>query len=94
MPYSLQLPEGWAKQGWKAKIFDKERLEPPHVTILRGTQKWRINLRTGKFMDRKPSPDDLPQAVVAAVLDTLDSLSAEWDKRHPSNPVRNPDADS
>jgi len=36
MPFELQLPRNLKADGWKVKIFDKEELEPPHVTVLRG----------------------------------------------------------
>ena len=42
------------------KIYDNERLEPPHVTIVKGRDSWRINLRTKAFMDEEPPPKDEP----------------------------------
>ncbi len=48
MAYSL--PADLALQGWKVKIRDRERAEPPHATILQGTDAWRLNLRNGSFM--------------------------------------------
>jgi len=54
MPHCLKLPSALA--AWKVRIFDNEVRETPHATIVKGTQKWRINLRTGKFMDSRPSP--------------------------------------
>ncbi|SRR6266571_1093730 len=56
MPFALKLPEPWASRGWKAKIRDRERLEPPHVTILHKTSAWRFELRSEKFLDREPDP--------------------------------------
>ena len=58
MPIDFPLPTSLKKAGWKVKIREKETREPPHVTILRGTQAWRVNLRTGEFMDTRPDPDD------------------------------------
>lgn len=52
MPYDLELPRPLKKRGWKAKIHDLERLEPPHVTIYRKLRKWRLSLRDGHFLDR------------------------------------------
>ena len=52
MAFSLPLSPQLTQARWKVKIFDKENREPPHVTIVRGLQKWRVNLRTGAFMDR------------------------------------------
>src|SRR2546423_3903556 len=31
MAYELPIPQKLRKQGWRAKISDKERLAPPHV---------------------------------------------------------------
>ena len=46
MTYSLRLPRKFKQ--WKVKIRDRETVEPPHVTLLRKTQAWRIDLRTGE----------------------------------------------
>ena len=35
MPFNLELPEALKQAGWKVKIHDSERLEPPHVTVYR-----------------------------------------------------------
>lgn len=51
----------------EAKIRDKENREHPHVTILRGTKAWRINLRTGEFMDDDPTPAEVPRQLVAFI---------------------------
>ena len=56
MPVNLRLSAVLKKARWKVKIQEKKTREPPHVSILRGTRKWRINLRTGGFMDRTPIP--------------------------------------
>lgn len=70
------------------KIQDKERLEPPHVTILHRTEKWRLNLRTGEFMDREPSSRDVSKSVLEDIRQNLSRLQQEWDRLHPTNPVR------
>lgn len=36
--YELRLPPALQKARWKVKIRDKENREPPHVTIIRGTE--------------------------------------------------------
>ncbi len=41
MPYELLLPSRVRAQGWKVKIRDKERLEPPHATVLKRMESWR-----------------------------------------------------
>src|SRR2546425_12809991 len=55
VPFTLNLPEPWASRGWKVKIRDRERLEPPHGTILQKTRAWRFDLRSDEFLDKKPS---------------------------------------
>jgi len=87
MAYSLPLSPQLARARWKVKIFDKENREPPHVTIVRGTVKWRINLRSRKFMDRYPPPRDVPAEIIEAIFENWDLLIAEWDRSYPNNPV-------
>ena len=83
----LDLPIGLKRARWKVKIQDKENREPPHVSILRGTDKWRINLRTREFMDRKPDPSELPDDLLDFVRDNWDWACENWDEMYPDNPV-------
>jgi len=87
VPFALTLPEPWASRGWKAKIRDRERLEPPHVTILHKTRGWRFELRSGTFLDREPDPKDVPEEIVGAVRSKIELLRQEWDRMFPENPV-------
>ena len=87
MPFSLPLPRHLKKQGWKAKIRDKERLEPPHVSLLRKTETWRIDLRRDRFLDRKPSPKEVPDALRRLISQNLPRLRHAWDEMYPENPV-------
>ena len=80
MPFALNLPEPWANRGWQAKIRDRERLEPPHVTVLYKTSAWRFDLRTEAFLDKEPSPKDVPEEVIGAVRFNLTLLRQEWDR--------------
>jgi hypothetical protein len=34
MPFDVPLPKKLRAQGWRAKIREKERVEPPHITIM------------------------------------------------------------
>jgi hypothetical protein len=87
VPYALRL-EPWASQEWKVKIFDLEGPEEPHVTVYRrASPRWRLNLRTGRLMDREPLARDLPPGLLRAVVAHLDELRAAWDRLHPNNPV-------
>ena len=60
MAYTLPLPTRFKQ--WKVKIHDLERVEPPHVHIIRRTESWRLDLRTGRYMDKEPDPADVPTA--------------------------------
>jgi hypothetical protein len=87
MAFNLRLPAVLARMRWKVKIRDKERVEDPHCTIIRGTSTWRLCLRDGRFMDGgswKDMPDGLPEFVRAH----WERLCAEWDRMYPHNPVR------
>jgi len=91
--YSLDVRQPWSAQRWKVKIRDKERLEPPHVSILRGTNTWRLCLRTGEFLDDSPDPDDVPDGLLEVVRANWKHLQQQWDAMYPENPVisREPD---
>jgi len=87
--FNLRLPDALRKARWKVKIRDKETREPPHVTIIRGTEAWRIDLRTGQFMDAQPDPSDVPNEIVELVMqeETWQRLCDEWDAMYPNNSV-------
>jgi hypothetical protein len=87
MAFALPLPSSVADQGWKVKIRDRERLEPPHVTVLHRTRAWRWNLRSGEFMDVDPPASDVPNEIVELITANLVLLCSEWDRMYPSNPV-------
>lgn len=89
MPFELTLPQKFRQARWKAKIREKETREPPHVTLLKGTEAWRIDLRTGEFMDGTPDPADVPKELVAHIKGekVWKRLCDEWDKKYPKNPV-------
>lgn len=87
MPYELILPRAMKQSRWKVKIQEKETTEPPHVSILRGTDKWRIDLRTGEFMDHLPDPREVPEDVLDVIEDNRTQLCQAWDEMYPENPV-------
>ena len=93
VPYNLLLPGTLRRARWKVKIRDKENREPPHVTILRGTLAWRINLRTGEFMDQIPDPDEVPHEIICHIKadETWILLCEQWDLMYPTNPVHERD---
>lgn len=87
MAYSFSVPGALAQQGWKVKIRDRERNEPPHVTILCRTRAWRYGLRERAFLDREPPPREVPAEVITAVESQLDHIKVVWDQMYPKNPV-------
>lgn len=87
MAFELKLPKIWEDQGWKVKVRDKERVEPPHVTMMRKTQYWRWSLRSEQFLDREPDPREVPEGLVQVVRDSIDLLGRNRDRMYPENPV-------
>lgn len=92
MPKSFELPEPWGGH-WRLKIRDKERVEPPHVSLLRGSTCWRVSLRTTEFLDRKPDPREVPKRLVRHIESRLDELIRAWDELYPQNPVASKEDD-
>ena len=92
MPYRLNLPKRLRERGWKVKIQDKERVEPPHVTIWHLDQVWRLNLRLGEFM---VPPGGHWREIDAEVRELIEAnwevLGQAWDAMYPHNPLRSPD---
>lgn len=91
---SFSLPQPHKSRGWKAKIRDRERTEPPHVTVLFKTDAWRLGLRERDYLDTRPDPGDVPDAVTEHLLsdDVFPQVVAAWDRLYPHNPVSS-DAD-
>lgn len=91
VPFNLRLLEALRNARWKVKIRDKETREPPHVTSMRGTKAWRINLRTGAFMDTHPDPSEVPSGLIIRITeeDTWQRMCDAWDRLYPNNPVIN-----
>jgi hypothetical protein len=93
MPYNLLLPDTLRQAGWKVKIHNLERLEPPHITIYRKMRKWRLSLRTEAFLDKGDKWSQIDEMVKKAIEESWESLQAEWDRMHPGNPVRGDEDD-
>jgi hypothetical protein len=81
----------WLSKQWKVKIRDRERVEPPHVSILRRRSTWRINLRTHEFKDSEPDPSEVPKSILKIVEENWSLLRAAWDEMYPENPVVSPE---
>jgi len=88
MAFQLTLPARLRAAGWKVKIRDRERLEPPHVTVLLRTDAWRLDLRTLRWMDKRPDPKLVPPELVELIQRNVAELIAAWDRLYPGNPVR------
>jgi hypothetical protein len=87
MAYDLPLAQKLRKAGWKVKIRQNERLEPPHVTILFKLRAWRLCLRASRFLDEGDSWNQIKKDVRQAIEAAWDLLREEWDKLYPHNPV-------
>jgi hypothetical protein len=91
MAFSLPLKAALKNARWKVKIRDKETREPPHVTLIRGVDAWRIDLWTGAFMDAVPDPAKVPEELLIHIREAANwkRLCREWDRMYPNNPVVN-----
>ena len=87
MPLELKLTAALKRARWKVKIQEKETREHPHVSILRGTDKWRINLRTRQFMDAQPKSSAVPAELVVLIEQNWEMICRMWDAKYPANPV-------
>jgi hypothetical protein len=85
--YALRLATRLRKEGWKVKIRDKERLEPPHVTILHRGGLWRLGLRDGEFLPPGGSWNDIDEAVKTTIELHWEELCRTWDEMYPTNPI-------
>jgi len=89
---SFALPAPYGRHGWKLKIRDRERVEPPHVTVLFRARSWRFGLREGAFLDREPDPRRVPQGILDFIAANLRDLVEAWDELYPHNKVWSEDA--
>lgn len=95
MPAELLLSNKLKKAKWKVKIREKERLEPPHVSIINGTNTWRLCLRSEKFLDKVPDPDEIPAELLGYIKSgqlnkkqtVWEWLCGRWDEMYPNNKV-------
>ena len=90
MAFSLDLPDPLSSEGWKVKIRDKERLEPPHVTIFHGRRVWRLGLRDRMFLIPPGGNwNQIDQRVRTAIESeaTWRRLCDAWDRMYPPNPI-------
>jgi len=84
----IELPKRLKARGWKVKVYDNERLEPPHVTLICRERVWRIGLRERDFMFPPGGRwRDIDSEVRAILEEQWETLCDAWDEKHPTNQV-------
>jgi len=95
LAFSLDLPEPLGSEEWKVKIRDKERLEPPHVTIFPKRHEWRLGLRDGTFLvPPGGSWTEIDERVRGAIDANWQLLRHQWDRAYPANRVSTEEDDN
>lgn len=88
MPYKLDLPSVLRQAGWKVTIHDAEGPEEPHATIYKKRRRWRLSLRTGRFLDLGDKWSQIDKRLRAAIEIQWETLRHEWDRLHGQyNPI-------
>jgi hypothetical protein len=88
MPHELPLPKRLKAQGWKVKIREKERVEPPHVTVIHKEDEWRIGLRDGDLLVPPGGRlKDIDPEVFRIIQRDWEALRRAWDEKYPENPI-------
>ena len=83
-----------SKPGLEVKIREKERLEPPHVTIMVGKKEWRVGLRDKSFLVPPGGKwTEIDGEVRELIEKNWQSLQAAWDRKYPSNPISSKEED-
>jgi hypothetical protein len=94
MPHELRLPKRLKARGWKVKIREKERLEPPHVTIMCGKKEWRVGLRDKNFLVPPGGTwTEIDDEVRQLIEENWSDLQDAWDEKYPSNPISSEEDD-
>ena len=95
MAITLSLPKHLRVQGWKVKIRDKERVEPPHITIFHKDKEWRVGLRESDFLvPPGGSRKDIDAEVMHLIMDKWEELKAQWDRMYPENPISSAESEN
>jgi hypothetical protein len=88
MPFQLTLPRKLKAEGWKVKIREKERVEPPHVTIMHKAEEWRLGLRDRLLLVPPGGRlKDIDGEVMRIIDEHWQRLVEAWDEKYPENPV-------
>ncbi|MBB4637583.1 hypothetical protein [Longimicrobium terrae] len=73
---------------WLASQNRRKRARGAAARHLRRRERcWRLGLRDGRFLDRRPPPSEVPDALVVIVTSAFPLLIEEWDRKYPHNPV-------
>ncbi len=91
MARAFKLPKVLTDAGWSVKIRNRERVEPPHVTVMFRTKRWRYGLRDGAFLDGTPPPREVPPALRDQLATRRAEFTVVWDQLYPENPVDSQD---
>jgi hypothetical protein len=93
MPYDVPFSKTLRNAGWRAKVFDDEGPEIPHVTIRFKTDKtWRVSLRNGLFIVPPGGGwKDIPTEIRTAIEAHWEKLQAYWNSQNPQNPIESHD---
>jgi hypothetical protein len=90
----IDLPKKLRVQGWKVKVYSRERLEPPHLTLICREKVWRIGLRTSEFMTPPGGSWRDIEPAVRLILEAHGQILCDaWDEQHPTNRVLSEEAD-
>jgi hypothetical protein len=88
MPDPIELSKKLRKRGWKVKIYSRERLEPPHLTLICRDRVWRIGLRDAEFMVPPGGRwTEIDRELRAILAEHWKDLCDVWDELHPENRV-------
>lgn len=88
MPFDAPLPRRLKTEGWKAMIREKERVEPPHVTILHKAEEWRLGLRDKQFLVPPGGRiSDIDPRVMRIIEEHWEQLIQAGDAKYPDSPV-------
>jgi hypothetical protein len=87
MPYEIALSNGLKNRKWKAKIWEKEGPESPHVSIIWKSTIWRWGLRERDFLDDQPPREQVPKELLEILEEQINVLVTTWNTMHPYNLV-------
>jgi hypothetical protein len=88
MPFELLLSKKLKAEGWKVKIREKERVEPPDVTVMHKADEWRLGLRDKQLLVPPGGRiRDIDAGVMQVIEEQWEWIKEAWDAKYPENPV-------